>query len=810
MLRAENESTSSRKQAPVQQRGLESAPPSILTSTRSYSKQFSHQSDTVDLVSSNTLGISGICCIPFATEGVTRTTSVKRIVKSAALACESVGYDLHESKQYVKFALGFAKDLGKYKGGLRWILLCAAGVLTGLVAISIQFTLHHLFEMHEEVQSRLTHQDVHLGWRCVAWVSIRLAFAAVASLFVCFIEPLAGGSGIPEIKCFLNGVDVPNVLRFRTLICKACGIIFSVASGLPCGKEGPMIHSGAIVGAAMTGLDAGPLPGPFRQTPEARDMTAAGAAAGVAAAFGAPIGGVLFTVEEGASHMNPRVLVRSFVASSMAALTVRLFLGPFEGRTSWGILGTEVPVEFGRFKDTRQYQVQELLIFALMGIGGGLIGAAFNAANTRLSRWRKQHIGPRGLKRFLEVLLVAGTIATLNFFAPVLVGGSSVMEDFSPTQRLFVQSGNLSIRKLLHDQEDFDTGALVLFAIMQTLETCWTYGLGVPSGLFVPSLLSGAAIGRLVGQFVWNSGYVMARPGVYALIGATAFLSGMARITISLAVILMETTGEAEWGLPIFLTVMAAKWTGDCFNEGLYDIHIHLKKVPLLKNFPEKDLLQIRAHDVMASNVVALEPCMKVKDLFSLLQGCKHHGFPVVEPRTRRFHGLLQRSTLHHVLRYGKECRAFACSSKGTGGEALPHEVMVQNGFPAFPSLQSIEAELTTEDLKQTVNLEPYTNTGCFTVQEDMVVARCFMLFRALGLRHLPVLNDQQKLCGIITRKDLIIEGLLEEQVVIKEAEANRADDSYPKASASPETESTELNLSGSRSRSDVSCTISV
>ena len=57
---------------------------------------------------------------------------------------------------------------------------------------------------------------------------------------VVFIEPLAAGSGIPEIKCYLNGVKVPNVVRFRTLVTKATGVLFSVAGGLFVGKEGPM------------------------------------------------------------------------------------------------------------------------------------------------------------------------------------------------------------------------------------------------------------------------------------------------------------------------------------------------------------------------------------------------------------------------------------------------------------------------------------------------------------------------------------------------------------------------------------------
>jgi chloride channel 7 len=82
-------------------------------------------------------------------------------------------------------------------------------------------------------------------------LSCNIFFVAVA-WFTCYLEPLAAGSGIPEIKCFLNGINIPRIVRMKTLFCKVVGIIFSCSAGLPLGKEGPMVHAGAVVAAVLS------------------------------------------------------------------------------------------------------------------------------------------------------------------------------------------------------------------------------------------------------------------------------------------------------------------------------------------------------------------------------------------------------------------------------------------------------------------------------------------------------------------------------------------------------------------------------
>ena len=137
------------------------------------------------------------------------------------------------------------------------------------------------------------------------------------------VQPVAAGSGIPQIKCYLNGLNVPLVMRGKTMLTKAIGVVLAVSGGLAVGKEGPMIHTGSAIAA---GLSQGRvklfnystrLLRVFRSDSEKRDFVSAGAGAGVAAAFGAPVGGLLFSLEEGTSFVNQRLTWKIVCAFSL-------------------------------------------------------------------------------------------------------------------------------------------------------------------------------------------------------------------------------------------------------------------------------------------------------------------------------------------------------------------------------------------------------------------------------------------------------------------------------------------------------------
>lgn len=368
-----------------------------------------------------------------------------------------------------------------------------------------------------------------------------------------------------------------------------------------------MIHSGAAVAAGVsqgksTTLDWWDMKifRWFRTDEEKREFVSAGAAAGVSAAFGAPIGGVLFSLEEGSSFWSQSLTWRSLACSMSATYVLNVLLSNFsEGRGPRNVLSSPGLLNFGEFTDM-PYNFYELPLFVGIGISGGLLGALFNGINTYITRFRMRYVQGKFL-RFTEAMMVATLTTGLAFTMIVLSSECLPLGDeplknpqqmFCPDHQynaaasLWFNTPETAIRSLFHaDRDQYELPLLTAFGALYLLIACLTYGIAVPSGLFVPCILIGAAWGRMVGTILSDQypDMLWAEPGKYALIGSAAFLGGVVRMTISLAVIIIEATGNITYSLPVILTLIAAKWTGDLFNEGLYDIHIHLKHIPLLE-----------------------------------------------------------------------------------------------------------------------------------------------------------------------------------------------------------------------------------
>lgn len=377
----------------------------------------------------------------------------------------------------------------------------------------------------------------------------------------------AAGSGVAEVKVINSGFVLHGYLGAKTLALKTVALIFSVASGLSLGKEGPYVHIGACVGNICCRLFS-----KYNQNDgKRREVLSASAASGVAVAFGAPIGGSLFSLEEVSYYFPPKTLFRTFFCCVVAALSLK-FLDPY---------GTGKIVLFQvRYVD--DWHIFEMVLFILLGVLGGATGAFFNKI---MVVWARSFRRIPIIKRWpmLEVILVGlltGVLSFWNRYAKLPI--SELLfelakpcdhESISPTGLCPGEDGIGHIIRYL----------LIALAIKSFL-TVITFGIKLPSGIYIPSMVVGGLMGRIVGHmtqyvavkypdfFLFRScssaGTMEAcvTPGVYAMIAAGSTMCGVTRLSVTLAVILFELTGSLDHVLPFSLAILSAKWTADAIE----------------------------------------------------------------------------------------------------------------------------------------------------------------------------------------------------------------------------------------------------
>lgn len=629
---------------------------------------------------------------------------------------ESLDYDLIENVIHLehqhksKFNSFITRDLQ------RWLAIFIIGLATAISGFFAGFAVNYLtrlkfaqiihlaeYECPQHNETTLTNQQL-VGCMLLPyliWTAWNILPAVFGSILVTYFAPVAAGSGIPVVKCYLNGVKIPEVVRFKTYAAKLLGVVSSVVGGLAVGKEGPFIHCGAVLGAGLSqGISTTfkwdtKLFKSFRNDRDKRDFVSAGASAGVAAAFGAPIGGVLFALEEGASFWNQALTLRIFFCSMMTSFILNLFMSAYNHNA--GVLAFYSLVNFGLVEEL-DYFWFEIPVYICIAILGGMIGASFCCINLVITKFRKKYIS-RNWMKVLETAFVAIITATagvvLILFAsdcrkiPQSSSSNSTLAfsrqneplsfglyhpaklwttkldrkdhmvtynsddevrkalsghtlkfmcppgEYSAMSSLWLKTSEGASSTFMVLQDDiWSMKTLALFVVVYYLLAVVTYGLSISSGVFIPSLLIGAAGGRLIGLILQH--YLgplewLMQPNKFAIIGAASVLGGVVRMTISLTVIIIEATGCISFGLPIMICLMVSKWVADSFIEGLYDLAIHLANVPFLDWEPPLRSYTIYASDAMSHDVKVLRTTETVANLINILQTTTHNGFPVVD-----------------------------------------------------------------------------------------------------------------------------------------------------------------------------------
>lgn len=422
--------------------------------------------------------------------------------------------------------------------------------------------------MISEVKWEQTRHYIQNGDFSTAWVwtfSYSCIFLVVSTLLVVY-QPAAAGSGIPEIIGFLNGTRIKDIFKVQTLVVKFLSCAFAVGCGMPVGYEGPMIHLGSLVAAGMSQFKSAtfecsmPCFSRFRNSEDRRNFISAGAAAGIASAFGAPVGGLLFAMEEVSSFWKNKLSWQVFFCCMTATFTTDLLNSSFHGfkyKNEFGLFKTKFTS-----KDLVAVNVIAVLPSILMGIGGGALGSAFTQVNLAIAKWRKKFMSTvksqnvSNLLRVVEPVVILAIMSTIHVYLPSFLGCTPldctysskptnsayegpvmcfpndttvnsqtevnmvqytcVIEDsllegtnhtihrkgaYSESATLFFGTGEQAVYHLFskHTHKQFSYASMATMLVIYFFMACWSAGTYISSGLVVPMLLIGGLYGRMVG-----------------------------------------------------------------------------------------------------------------------------------------------------------------------------------------------------------------------------------------------------------------------------------------------------------------------
>ncbi|KAG5292136.1 CLC voltage-gated chloride channel [Histoplasma ohiense] len=624
----------------------------------------------------------------------------------------------------------------------------------------------------------------------IAYFIFAVLFAFSSAVLVSSFAPYAAGSGISEIKVIIAGFIMKGFLGARTLIIKSLTLPLSIASGLSVGKEGPSVHFAVCTGNVISRWFSKYK----RNAAKTREILTATAGAGVAVAFGSPIGGVLFSLEEMASYFPLKTLWRSYFCALVAT----------------GVLAAMNPFRTGQLvmfqvKYARTWHSFELVFFVLLGVFGGLYGAFVMKWNLRSQAFRKKYLSRHPI---IEATVLAGVTALIcypNMF--LRINMTEMMEI------LFRECEGA------HDYNGIcDTNnrwsmviSLAIATIIRILLVIISYGCKVPAGIFVPSMAIGASFGRMVGILVQalheafpDSKFFGAcepdvpciTPGTYAFLGAGAALSGIMHLTVSVTVIMFEITGALTYILPTMIVVGVTKAVSNSFGKGgIADRMIWFNGFPFLDS-KEDHIFNVPVSHAMTNKPAVLPatdfPVSKAK---KLLRQHKYKGFPIVEDAINKVViGFIGRTELQYAINRAKQegllspnakCRftttpSFASyhhrgSIQSSNSVALPVPSSNLQTFGSKPSSSSRSEgspynsdfspddhapSRTFDDIAistgfRSIDFSPYVDPAPITVHPRLPLETVMEIFKKMGPRVILV-EHRGRLSGLVTVKDCL------------------------------------------------------
>ncbi|MGT2957594.1 ClC family H(+)/Cl(-) exchange transporter [Streptococcus bovimastitidis] len=433
------------------------------------------------------------------------------------------------------------------------------GVLVGIIAGVIVSLFRLLIE-------KLSHFVVSTYQAAYDKPSLVLAILLVSVCLIILIgsltesEPDIKGSGIPLVEGELKGLLAPQ--WWPVLWKKFLAGVLAISMGFMLGREGPSIQLGAMSAKGIASfLKSSRL--------EKRVLIASGAAAGLSAAFNAPIAGLLFVVEEIYHHFSRLIWITALVASLVANfISLNIF-----GLTPVLAMPKAMP-----FLSLNQYW-----LLLILGAFLGILGYWYEVTILTLPRYiakigRISHLSPK-----YYALLALVLILPIGYFFPQLLGGGNAL----------IISLSLNHTSLL---------VVLLYFILRFIGSMASYGSGLPGGIFLPILTLGALAGLLFGLFFQSIGLLdKSFMPLFIVLGMAGYFSAISKAPLTAMILVTEMVGDLKPLMAIAVVTFVAYLLMDLL-KGAPIYEAMLEKMPII---PAKEVLQPTLLELTVSDRLA-------------------------------------------------------------------------------------------------------------------------------------------------------------------------------------------------------------
>ncbi|XP_039553462.1 chloride channel protein ClC-Ka [Passer montanus] len=564
-----------------------------------------------------------------------------------------------------------------FRVGEDWYFLFILGVLMATISFTMDIVITRVHAAHTWLYREIGDVGV---LKFLSWTLFPTALAAFSTGFSQSITPHSGGSGIPELKTILMGVVLEDYLAIQNFGAKVVGLTCTLTCGSTVflGKVGPYVHLSAMA-AAYLGKMRTTVTREYENKFKQHEMLVAAQAVGVATVFGAPISGVLFSIEVMSPHFAVRDYWRGFFAATCGAFMFRL-LAVFnsEQETIAAVFKSDLKLDF-------PFDLLETFFFLILGTICGVVACAYlfcqrwmMVAVKRNRLTAKLLATDKPVYTVLVVLLLASITfppGLGQFMASRLTMKEYLISLFDNRTWgvLAANASGVASPGGLWQEWDHPSATiystLTFFLLMKFWMLILATTLPLPAGYFMPIFIYGAAIGRLVGEVV---ALLFPRglhsegpprpiiPAGYALAGAAAF-AGSVTHAVSTALLVCEATGYLGHLLPTVLAVLVANAISQKNQPSFYDAGIIVKKLPYLPPIRSRHIASYRVvvEEFMERQVVALAKGDGFQEGLMALDATADAEYPVVESTgSPTLVGTISRSQLVTFLQSHKHPQA--------------------------------------------------------------------------------------------------------------------------------------------------------